>query len=105
MVADAAPGAAGGARALDSARVGRSRPICPVAVSAHCPLGVAALFAAQCRRDLPATDPQPLPVIADVCAPSGDALARSGDGVCEPPLSLGLYVVGLLGDRVQRRVV
>ena len=75
MAAPAAPAAAGHPPRLDGDRAGRSRLVCPVAVSAHHAPGLASVFAHQHGRQLSAR--------------RGDLLAALDDALCRGPGRVG----------------
>ena len=99
MAAAAAPAAASHPPRLDRDRAGRSRLVCPVAVSTDCAPGLAPIFAHQYGRQLSAHGGTLLAALDDVCAAAWYELARRGHRLCAQPGPL--HVAGPLGGRLQ----
>src|SRR5215831_7210446 len=99
MAAAAAPAAPGSPPTLARHRTGRSRLVCPVAVSADCAPGLAPVFAHQYGRQLSGHWGTLLAALDHLCATSGHQLARGGYRLCAPPGPL--HVAGPLGGRLQ----
>ena len=77
--------------------------VCPLAVSGHCPPGVAPPATGQRRGTVSAPGPGALAAIIQLRPRAGHALARPRPGVQDPPA--GVYPAGLLGTRAGRPVV
>lgn len=90
--APAAPGAPAG---RDSARLGRSGGVGPMAVAAHPPPGLASVCAHQHGGELAAHGGDLLAAFEDLCAAAGHDVARHGRGLSAPPG--GLHGVGPRG--------
>ena len=87
------PPAGHGASDHDRHRLGPGA-VCPLAVSGHCPPGVAPPAAGQRRRPVSAPGPGAL-AAGQLCPRAGHPVATPGHGVQDPPA--GLYLVSLLG--------
>ena len=93
----AAPLAARRLAGWDGARVGRSRSVCPLAVSADGPLGRAPLPAPQPRGHLPAGATGRLPPVDQLRAAARHARAGDRHRLHKPAAPAAVDAVGLLG--------
>src|SRR4029450_2456789 len=100
MAAPVSPAAARPPTWLDRARVDGSGLVCPVAVLADRPPGLASVFAHQYRRYLSARWDAGLSPLEEACPPAGDALAGPGDALSESGAAGGVHPVGPVGGRL-----
>ena len=94
--------AAGHPARLDGHRAGRSRPVCPLAVSAHRAAGLAPLPAGQSGGHLSPRPAGHLPPPAQFRARTGHALAGHRHGLQGPAAAAALHPAGLLGRGLHR---